>query len=72
MLPNYEVRPVWLALLMGLSIVLFGSLSLLEQGVWTSAPEVEDGPDYDNIAYNVAKWRGFGFQWSDPEWRAPY
>ena len=35
-------------------------------------PEQGDGHDYDAIAYNVWKGRGFGYNWSDEEWRKPY
>jgi hypothetical protein len=35
-------------------------------------PEAGDGQDYDAIAYNLWKGRGFGYYWSDPAWRLPY
>jgi hypothetical protein len=31
-----------------------------------------DGRDYDHLALNLARGRGFGYCWSDPEWRGPY
>jgi len=41
-------------------------------GVLGQPPEAGDGHDYDAIAYNVWKGRGFGYYWSDPAWRLPY
>jgi hypothetical protein len=35
-------------------------------------PEAGDGHDYDAIAFNIWKGRGYGYNWSDPEWREPY
>jgi len=35
-------------------------------------PETGDGHDYDAIAFNVWHGRGFGYHWSDEEWRKPY
>jgi hypothetical protein len=37
-----------------------------------SPPAGIDGRDYDHLALNLARGRGFGYCWSDPEWRAPY
>ena len=41
-------------------------------GALREPPETGDGHDYDAIAYNVWQGRGFGYQWSDEEWRKPY
>ena len=41
-------------------------------GALTQPPEAGDGHDYDAIAFNVWQGRGFGYQWSDAEWREPY
>ncbi len=41
-------------------------------GALLEPPETGDGHDYDAIAFNVWKGRGFGYQWSDEEWRRPY
>lgn len=35
-------------------------------------PETGDSHDYDAIAFNLWKGRGYGYFWSDPEYRAPY
>lgn len=41
-------------------------------GALEQPPEQGDGHDYDAIAYNVWKGRGFGYYWSDEGWRQPY
>ena len=41
-------------------------------GALREPPETGDGHDYDAIAFNVWNGRGFGYEWSDPEWRKPY
>lgn len=35
-------------------------------------PEVGDSHDYEAIAFNLWNLRGYGYYWSDPEFRAPY
>lgn len=35
-------------------------------------PRGGDQRDYEAIAYNLWKGRGFGYFWSDPEWQEPY
>ncbi|MET0212655.1 MAG: hypothetical protein ABW292_06615 [Vicinamibacterales bacterium] len=41
-------------------------------GALHEPPETGDGHDYDAIAYNVWQGRGFGYQWTDENWRKPY
>ena len=41
-------------------------------GALKEPPESGDGHDYDAIAFNVWQGRGFGYLWSDQEWRRPY
>ena len=41
-------------------------------GALREPPETGDGHDYDAIAFNVWHGRGFGYLWSDEEWRKPY
>jgi hypothetical protein len=41
-------------------------------GALREPPETGDGHDYDAIAFNVWQGRGFGYLWSDEEWRKPY
>jgi 4-amino-4-deoxy-L-arabinose transferase-like glycosyltransferase len=41
-------------------------------GKLSEPPEAGDGHDYDAIAYNIWKGQGYGYHWSDPEWRQPY
>ncbi len=54
--------------------VTFGVLSyrLVSIGGLDKPPLGGDERDYEALAYNVWKGRGFGFFWSDPEWQAPY
>ena len=42
------------------------------RGALREPPESGDGHDYDAIAFNVWQGRGFGYQWSDEDWRKPY
>ena len=39
-------------------------------GALREPPETGDGHDYDAIAFNVWQGRGFGYEWSDENWRA--
>lgn len=41
-------------------------------GALREPPETGDGHDYDAIAFNVWQGRGFGYHWSDEDWRRPY
>ena len=41
-------------------------------GALREPPETGDGHDYDAIAFNVWQGRGFGYEWSDEDWRKPY
>lgn len=43
-----------------------------DSGRLANPPEPGDSHDYDAIAYNLWKLRGYGYYWSDPEYRAPY
>ena len=45
---------------------------IVQSGGFREPPETGDGHDYDAIAYNVWHGRGFGYHWSDEEWRKPY
>jgi len=41
---------------------------------WAESPPAtgSDAQDYDHLALNLARGRGYAYCWSDPEWRAPY
>ena len=41
-------------------------------GALREPPETGDGHDYDAIAFNVWQGRGFGYEWSNQDWRKPY
>ena len=47
-------------------------MRIVTSGGFREPPETGDGHDYDAIAYNVWHGRGFGYHWSDEEWRQPY
>jgi 4-amino-4-deoxy-L-arabinose transferase-like glycosyltransferase len=55
-------------------VAAFGTYGLraYRSGNLNNPPEAGDGPDYEAIAFNVWKGRGYGYYWSDPEYRAPY
>jgi 4-amino-4-deoxy-L-arabinose transferase-like glycosyltransferase len=43
-----------------------------QSGRLHAPPEPGDSHDYEAIAFNLWKLRGYGYYWSDPEYRAPY
>jgi 4-amino-4-deoxy-L-arabinose transferase-like glycosyltransferase len=43
-----------------------------QTGNLDAPPEVGDSHDYEAIAFNLWKGRGYGYYWSDPEFRAAY
>ena len=45
---------------------------IVNSGGFHVPPETGDGHDYDAIAFNVWHGRGFGYEWSNEEWRRPY
>ncbi len=47
-------------------------MRIVTSGGFREPPETGDGHDYDAIAFNVWHGRGFGYHWSDEEWRQPY
>jgi hypothetical protein len=48
------------------------STRIVNGGGLREPPEAGDGHDYDAIAFNVWSGRGFGYEWSNEEWRKPY
>ena len=62
--------------------VVFAAIFLITFGIYVmrastsgalrEPPETGDGHDYDAIAFNVWQGRGFGYEWSDENWRKPY
>ncbi len=44
----------------------------IRQGELDYPPEPGDGPDYDVIAFQLARGRGFSYDWDNAEYRAPY
>lgn len=55
-------------------LVAFGTFvsRAMERGDLNEPPLGGDARDYDAIAYNVWRGRGFGYYWSDPGWQEPY
>jgi hypothetical protein len=47
-------------------------MRIVTSGGFREPPETGDGHDYDAIAFNVWQGRGFGYEWSNEEWRRPY
>lgn len=41
-------------------------------GRWNTPPPPGDGQDYDNLAWNLAQGKGYGYEWEDSRWRLPY
>ncbi len=41
---------------------------------WYSRPPkpIGDGPDYENIAYQISQGRGWSMDWTDAAWQQPY
>jgi hypothetical protein len=50
----------------------FASYVSTAYGGLAAPPESGDAHDYDAIAFNLWKGRGYGYYWSDPAYRAPY
>jgi hypothetical protein len=71
-LRSESVVAAWLAAAAAavLSLALTVPSQVLAPG--DSPPGPVDGRDYDHLALNLARGRGFSYCWSDPEWRAPY
>jgi hypothetical protein len=45
---------------------------IVNGGGFHAPPEAGDGHDYDAIAFNVWRGVGFGYEWSNEEYRKPY
>jgi len=61
-----------------LAVCVFGAALLsyvlppAMRGDLTALPQLGDGPDYDAIALQLSKGRGFSYDLDDPDYRAPY
>lgn len=75
-LGGIERRPRLMIKALSFAAIFFVTFGVLAARV--STPDLYDPPpggderDYEALAYNLWKGRGFGSFWSDPEWRAPY
>ncbi len=48
-------------------------LSVVRSAEFFQPPKpIGDGPDYENIAWNLSVGNGFSFDWTDPRWKSPY
>lgn len=60
---------IFLTFIVGLTLNL-AVIGLL--GRWNTPPPPGDGQDYDNLAWNLTQGLGYGYEWQNPQWRAPY
>ena len=51
--------------------ILYLSATMIHGGL-NAPPQAGDGPDYDVIAFQLAKGHGFSYDWDNVEYRAPY
>lgn len=60
--------------LVALCILLPLQIAQVANDAWFTLPPkpVGDGPDYENIGYQLLQGNGWSFDWTDPGWRAPY
>lgn len=65
-----------LILIIALSIFFVVSIAyisfIVEFKDLNAPPEPGDGPDYDAIAFQISKGRGFSINWDDPDFKVPY
>ncbi len=59
---------LWVFLGVGAALTLM----LAVRGTLGMPPGPQDAAAYENIAFNLARGRGFRVDWDNPEWRAPY
>ncbi|MGN6545662.1 MAG: hypothetical protein ACTHK7_11480 [Aureliella sp.] len=59
---------------MAICVLLPWHIALVARDPWFRLPPkpVGDGPDYENIAYQLSRGEGWSLDWTDPGWRAPY
>ena len=74
---SVAARAVPRALFIGLIFVAFAGLLIFASFARTGGDGTVPGPygdtqDYDGIAFQILKGRGFGIDYTDAEWRKPY
>jgi 4-amino-4-deoxy-L-arabinose transferase-like glycosyltransferase len=66
-------RRWFLAAFVVIQLALYLPVAFIASGERGRMPPVmDDGPDYDNIAMQLVRGRGFAVDFTDPEWRRPY
>ncbi|MGZ7039358.1 MAG: hypothetical protein ACXVJO_14380, partial [Thermoanaerobaculia bacterium] len=70
---SFLPRPVFLAAVFAAFSILFLVASRIAAGTdGTLPPPPGDTQDYDNIALQILRGRGFAIDYTDPEWKEPY
>ncbi len=70
--PRLRCSKGWTILGIFLTALVSNVISLALFGAWDQPPRKGDGLEYDNIALNLVRGRGFGYFLDDPEYREPY
>ncbi len=70
--PGRRFSKRWVVIATFLVTLASNVISIALFGGWDRPPRKSDGLEYDNIALNLARGRGFGFFIDDPEYREPY
>ena len=69
-----NLRSSWVWFWIGLLVLAPVHLGFIAGNPWFMKPPkpVGDGPDYENIAYQLSIGNGWSMDWTDPNWRKPY
>ena len=67
-----QAHPARFLALVFVAITAAFVLGFAARGRLWAPPGRGDGPDYENIGFNLAQGRGFRLDWDSLEWRAPY
>jgi 4-amino-4-deoxy-L-arabinose transferase-like glycosyltransferase len=74
-LPNIELSKKQILILLTVFVVLNSLVQVVllhNSGKLYSIPDYIDGWDYDNLAINISRGKGFGNEYGIPEWRETY
>jgi hypothetical protein len=67
-----QAHPARFLLLVFVAVTAALTLRLAARGTLGMPPAPRDATAYENIAFNLARGRGFRFDWDNQEWRALY